>query len=286
MADIFVIDDDAASELLADNLAYRGHKATRVHSIKEALDKIEIISRSDLVVLDLVMPLGDESASQTDGPRSSGMNVYRRLREKSQSLPIIVYTANQDSGIADVLRSDSAATYVPRWSGPSLSEFVGIVNEKLGIENVKPVPQVFIVHGHDDTAKYALKNYLQNTLRLPEPIILHEQPNQGRTIIEKFEDLSSRADLVFVLLTPDDPARASSATDPDKRRARQNVIFELGYFLGVLGRRSGRVFLLHKGNLDLPSDIGGLIYLSIDSGIEAVGEQIRRELNTVPLIKR
>ena len=64
----------------------------------------------------------------------------------------------------------------------------------------------------------------------------------------------------------------------EKRRARQNVILELGFFLGTLGRRSGRVFLLYKGPLELPSDLGGVVYIDISKGIEAVSDQIRREI--------
>lgn len=129
----------------------------------------------------------------------------------------------------------------------------------------------FIVHGHDTQEKLALKNYIQNTLHQEEPIILAEQPSKGRTIIEKFEDLSSETSVVFVLLTPDDQYGKEN-------RARQNVIFELGYFLGKFGRKSGRIVLLYKGDLDLPSDISGIIYINIDNRIEASGEQIRREL--------
>lgn len=65
-------------------------------------------------------------------------------------------------------------------------------------------PKCFIVHGHDDKAKLDLKNYLQNTLKFPEPLVLHELPSIGKNIIEKFEDYAKDVDLVFVLLTPDD----------------------------------------------------------------------------------
>jgi CheY-like chemotaxis protein len=281
MANIFIIDDDAAAVMLKENLDYRGHTARRIRSVREALDNLDLLSKSDLVVLDLVMPHGGDLTHQADGSRPNGMLIYKLLRERSRSLPILVYTANQDGGIVDLIDSDPKATYVPRWSGPSLSEFMGIVNSMLGVElDVSPI-KVFIVHGHDEVAKLSLKNYLQNTLKLPEPIILHEQPNQGRTIIEKFEDLAAGADLVFVLLTPDDVIASGTESDSAKRRARQNVIFEMGYFLGQLGRRSGRVVLLYKGTLDLPSDISGVIYLNFDSGIESVGEQIRREIAAV-----
>lgn len=138
---------------------------------------------------------------------------------------------------------------------------------------------IFIVHGHDDVAKLELKNYLQNTLGLPEPVVLHEKPNYGRAIIEKFEHYATKASFAFVLLTPDDPL-AEQGIDTGKRyRARQNVIFEMGYFLGLFGRTAGRVILLYKGELDIPSDITGLVYIDISNGIDAVGEKIRRELS-------
>ena len=135
--------------------------------------------------------------------------------------------------------------------------------------------RTFIVHGHDDLMKYQLKNYLQNTLKMDEPIILSEQASGGLTVIEKFERYAEDTNLVFVLLTPDDKCVDEAKVG---ERARQNVIFEMGYFLGKLGRESGRVILLHKGKLDLPNDISGVVYIKIDNGIEAAGEQIRREI--------
>ena len=138
--------------------------------------------------------------------------------------------------------------------------------------------EVFLVHGHDEEAKYETKNYLQNTLQFPEPIILHEQPSHGLTIIEKFEAAARKAKLVFVLLTPDDPVAQPDSPNAEKRRARQNVIFEMGYFLGKLSRKTGRVLLLHKGDVELPSDLAGFVDIDITGGVESAGEVIRREL--------
>lgn len=84
-----------------------------------------------------------------------------------------------------------------------------------------------------------------------------------------------------MLLTPDDRAASVGETNDEKRRARQNVIFELGFFLGVLGRTSGRVFLLHKGPLELPSDLNGVCYIDISNGIDPAGELLRKELRHV-----
>ncbi len=139
-------------------------------------------------------------------------------------------------------------------------------------------PNIFIIHGQDDNAKLALKNYVQNTLRLGEPIILHERPSQGQTIVEKFEKETRSVDVVFVLLTPDDLGCSVQAPDVERQRPRQNVIFELGYFYAKLQRSSGKVILLTRGEVELPSDISGIVYIDISRGIEACGEHIRREL--------
>jgi predicted nucleotide-binding protein len=143
----------------------------------------------------------------------------------------------------------------------------------------------FIVHGHDHQTLYELIYYLQNTLGLDEPAVLQKMPGGGRTLIEKFESEAEAIELVFVLLTPDDEIADPSDTDTEKRRARQNVIFEMGFFLGKLGRKSGKILLLHKGPVDIPSDIAGIEYIDITNGIEGVGEKIRRELQALGILK-
>src|SRR5260370_40810887 len=118
---------------------------------------------------------------------------------------------------------------------------------------------------------------MQNTLQWQEPIILREQGSLGKTLIEKFEQFARKIDCAFVVLTPDDKV-VSHGTDDEKRRSRQNVIFELGFFYASLERRSGRVILLHKGPVELPSDISGIVWIDISGGIAAAGEDIRREV--------
>ena len=150
-------------------------------------------------------------------------------------------------------------------------------NESTQIHNVRS----FIVHGHDHQSLYELKDYLQNTLLLDAPIVLQQIPSVGRTIIEKLESEAELIDLVFVLLTPDDKIADPSDSEAKKRRARQNVILEMGFFWGKLGRKSGRILLLHKGPVDLPSDIAGIEYIDITYGILSAGEKIRSELRAV-----
>lgn len=120
--------------------------------------------------------------------------------------------------------------------------------------------KIFVVHGHDSAAKEATARFLTN-LDLA-PIILHEQSNGGRTIIEKFEMYSKDVGFAIVLLTPDDRGAAQDEAEELKPRARQNVILELGYFLGKLSRT--HVCALYKGDVELPTDIQGVIYIEMD----------------------
>jgi predicted nucleotide-binding protein len=124
-----------------------------------------------------------------------------------------------------------------------------------------------------------LQHYVQNVLGLGNPIILRDRQSGGETIIEKFEREAAAVRLVFVVMTPDDVGNLAAETTPSPR-VRQNVIFELGYFIGRLGRTSGRVILLSAGDVDLPSDITRVIQIDIGNGIEAAGEEIRRELGS------
>ena len=119
--------------------------------------------------------------------------------------------------------------------------------------------EVFIVHGRDEGTKNTVARFLES-LDL-KPVILAEQPSQGRTIIEKFER-HARVEFAIVLLTPDDAGSLQGNENNLNPRARQNVIFELGFFIGRLGRE--RVRALTKGEVEIPSDYSGIEYIPLD----------------------
>jgi predicted nucleotide-binding protein len=172
---------------------------------------------------------------------------------------------------------------------------------------------IFIVHGKDHTSLKELKTLLEE-IGL-NPIILHEQPSKGMTLIEKLEKYSD-VGFAFIILTPDDigagktdgmriiaktigkdnPTQEEIAgfihNNPEestkmdsslhilyKDRARQNVVLELGYFIGKLGRRN--VCCLYKGNIELPSDMHGICYIYFENSIKEVCEVILKELKAV-----
>jgi len=122
---------------------------------------------------------------------------------------------------------------------------------------------VFIVHGHDEEMKQSVARMLEK-LGL-KAIILHEQPNKGRTIIEKFEEYGSVASFAIVLLSPDDHV-TEKEQDPSgaRSRARQNVILELGFFLGKLGRERVAVIYRQEKGFEMPSDYSGVVYIPFD----------------------
>ncbi len=120
---------------------------------------------------------------------------------------------------------------------------------------------VFLVHGHDDLAKTECARFIEQLGF--EPIILHEQPSSGKTIIEKIEEFSN-VGFGIVLYTPCDIGAKSSSSDPELQpRARQNVVFEHGFLNGKLGRHN--VCALVKGKLETPNDISGIVYVLMDN---------------------
>lgn len=128
-------------------------------------------------------------------------------------------------------------------------------------EMPKSTNRVFLVHGRDETLLNQVARYLER-LKI-EPIILFEQPGKGQTIIEKLESNSS-VDFAVILFTPDDQGcLASDGQGAMKPRARQNVVLELGYFLGKLSR--SKVAVIYDPSIELPSDYHGVEYVRLDA---------------------
>ena len=127
--------------------------------------------------------------------------------------------------------------------------------EKLLInKNARSFQKVFVVHGHDDALKQEVARIIEK--QGLEAIILSEQANQGKTVIEKIEEYAN-VDSAICLFTGDDYGKAKDA-DAEELRARQNVVFEAGYFMGKLGRKN--VIIVADKNLELPSDMQGVVY--------------------------
>lgn len=132
-------------------------------------------------------------------------------------------------------------------------------SQSITIENKNNMDKVFVVYGHDEVMKLKVEHFLRNELNL-DVIALDEQPNNGKTIIEKFEAYTKDCIFAVVLMSPDDDVDVDGQFF---KRARQNVVFELGYFMAKLGR--DKVCVLIHGEIEKPSDISGILYLSYDA---------------------
>jgi predicted nucleotide-binding protein len=130
-------------------------------------------------------------------------------------------------------------------------ELYEFIEREVEIDSVKQ-PRVFVVHGRDEATKVSIVRFLEE-IGL-EPFVLDDQPGLGRTAFEVIEE--AKAEYAIVLLTPDDYLGEGA-------RARQNVVLELGYFIGRLGRN--RVCSLYRPPIELPSDFHGALYIEMDS---------------------
>lgn len=176
-----------------------------------------------------------------------------------------VGTPRSSRSAADIKNDEKAQSAKQRLLGllGTLFELQQFDSESPADASVVPLTsEVFVVHGHDDEMKQHVARTL-STLGL-NPIILHEKPNAGKTLIEKFET-NATVSYAVVLLSPDDMAYIAT-DDPStaEPRPRQNVILELGFFIGRLGR--SRVFALRRDEIEWPSDVGGIAHTDYDKG--------------------
>ena len=138
--------------------------------------------------------------------------------------------------------------------------------------------RIFIVHGHDMENALRLQARLQDRYDC-EPVILSEEPSKGRSIIEKFESEAANCSYAFILFTPDDFVKKNNE---EYMQARPNVILELGWFYGRLGR--DRVCILFRKGTSIPSDLGGIGRIEFTASIDEKILDIESELEAARLI--
>jgi len=135
------------------------------------------------------------------------------------------------------------------------------VNIKSSVRSTKHGDEIFVVHGHDNEMKESIARYLEKLVG-PRIVILHERPNSGRTIIEKFEDFAN-VGYAVVLFSADDVGASKDKPTELQYRARQNVVFELGYFVRKLDR--SKVCVIYREGVEILSDYKGVLYVTYDN---------------------
>lgn len=140
-------------------------------------------------------------------------------------------------------------------------------------ESLRQKENVFLIHGRDEAKWRELKDIVQSEFRL-NPIVLIQQPDAGcKTVVEKFEHYAQTCSYAIAVFTPDDEVTAGAET---YLQARPNVIYELGWFCGRLGREN--VMLLLKEGTSMFSDFGGIIQKRFSQNIAEKIVEIRGDL--------
>lgn len=109
----------------------------------------------------------------------------------------------------------------------------------------------------------------------------------GLTSVENLVAKLRTFDFAVLVLTPDDKVQSRSA---DMSSPRDNVIFELGLFMGSLGR--GRTFILQQmdASLKVPSDLAGVTVATYQwprndvdhqAAVGAACDEIRKQIKKV-----
>ena len=147
------------------------------------------------------------------------------------------------------------------------------------------VGKVFIVHGKNHTLRDKIDLYLTKNLGL-DTVVMEAGPHGGRTLPEKFEELARSCAFAVFILSADDHL-VDKATENDIHRARQNVILEVGFFWGALGRKGKVAFLVESHpDMELPSDIQGIGWIPITNDLAQTKLRLESELRTAGILKR
>ena len=205
------------------------------------------------------------SAAASSGGRSSGIEILRESRRRWPSTRLALITGNPSGEAAKWCTENGVIYGVKPITKQQLELWAGTRSAK-----------AFVIHGRNLSHVRKLKRVLK-CLNI-EPVVLFEQPSKGRTVIEKFEEVAALCDFAVVAFSPDDIGKLAGDVK-SKMRARQNVVFELGYFCSALGRKSGRLIVIDFGCTELPSDIAGVIYLDGALSQQALTNQMRIELS-------
>lgn len=209
---------------------------------------------SGIALEDNSMKTSPLSSNSLCSSPSFNMSEEQALAQLKRNVDEIVDSVEEMKSVVD-LNENIKTEIVPNT--------VQVVNPQNKIQTVNRLNEkIFIVHGHNEAMIQATARFIEK-LNL-KAVILSEQVNQGNTLIEKFED-NSEVGYAVILCSQDDIGYAKNNPEQAKPRARQNVVFELGYFFAKLGRDKVAVLVENVSNFEKPSDISGIVYIPYDN---------------------
>jgi CheY-like chemotaxis protein len=250
---------------------YGRYEVLYAKNVQQALDYAGQHRTIRMVVTDIMLTdYAPFTSDDVQDGQVAGLLLIWELEKLLPAAKIIAMSTVSDQKITEALKPHRSVIY----AGDYLNwrEIQRQIDYTLKDE--RWIPELFIVHGHDDNLLNQLIVFINNSLNFGQAIVLKDVEKRGGTIIEVLEKYVTSADIVFVLLSEDDSGYGSA----EGHRARQNVVFEAGFCMGMKRRQSGRVVMLCKGKPEIWSDIHGLYLIDVTQGIAAAGEEIRREV--------
>lgn len=251
-----------------DVLKGAGYKVLKASSLGQARKYLES-GKPDLAILDLHWIKEDDMTDWSGFDLAADFAAY---------VPCILFTSLADQfTVRDLMRKGNRGEDIADvvFKQEPARKLLEAVRRNL-------LPRVFVAHGHDGEAKLSVVNFLQK--RRTRPVVIRDLPSEGKTIIEMIERYSN-VHYAVVLLTPDDMGCMKEDLPKINPRARQNVIMELGFFLGRLGRsRVAALVKTEKDIMEIPSDYQGIKYISMDAG-DKWKDELSEEMNKAGIIR-
>jgi DNA-binding NarL/FixJ family response regulator len=263
---------DHLTAFLNDNIS--GLEIDICQTELEFHQKLDDIRRNppDLAVFDVMVRWTNPSPKMVTPPEEikvegmyrAGLRCQQMLEKSPETarVPVILYTVLSDVDLEPNIKDKPPNVFYLQKDSPLdslLRTIRSLFPDKLNA--FRQERTVFLVHGHDNAAKTEVARFIEK-LGL-DLLILEEQVKEGRTVIEQIVE-HANVSYAIVLLTADDEARPVGQNSELKPRARQNAVFELGYFIAKLGRE--RVCVLYREGVELPSDYSGVLYVKLASG--------------------
>jgi CheY-like chemotaxis protein len=268
---VIVVDDDpSAVSLLSRSLESVGCDVAVARAACTARKMFAGSAPFDIALVDLYIP--DDEAAQPDRIMR-GEELAHYIRQVSPRTRIVGVSAFFDRAPAGAVPGLFSA-FISKSdlvSSPTLVQLFETIDGVLEEEH-RPC-RIFLSHGHDVATLNEVRVEVAKLLPEADIRILEEAPPASGSLVDMFEAEVRRTDVAIVVLTADDVCTSRDGTRGG--RARQNVILELGYFLGKLDRKSGCVIIMRRGDVEMPSDLGGIRYIDITAGVGARVEELR-----------
>lgn len=283
--------DDTPEQVrdLAEALRDEGYTVNLTSSASEGASLLAASPHDPLaVIVDLLMDTESFTVPGPHGPQPidtlhglhAGLVFGRWAKRQWPFLNIIGVSVKADLHDEQVRWfRETGAGYFDKYSlFSSIRPLLLLLNRLTTARKPPPRLRTSIIHGRDTDTLEKLRTYLKTNLRIPELITVREESTPLPELFAEKPGEPEVFNLIFAILATTDPQAGEERDDDARRRSRENILFETGFAAGQCAGGRGKVIILHTGDAGLPADAPGASFINISAGLEAVDEQLRREI--------